>query len=86
MGDAMKITRTSWRLAGMRPPTPGGSSSAEGNQGAQGSKGTEKGEVAKGVYVPCWNIGKHSRLMSKNEKKKRVDNILPPGARTKFEI
>lgn len=58
MGDAMKITRTSQRLAGMRPSTLGGSSSAGGNQGAQGSKGPKKGEVAEEVYTSCWLMGK----------------------------
>lgn len=38
------------------------------------------------MYVPCWNVGKYNRLMSMGEKKEWAENILPQGARTKFEI
>lgn len=82
MGNAMKITRTSRRLAGMRPSTLRGSNSAGGNQRAQGSKG----EVAEEVYASCWAVGKNSRLTSMDEKKEWAENILPPGARMKFKI
>lgn len=81
-----KITRTSRRLASMRSPTPGGSSSARGNQGAQGSKETKKGEMAEEVYASCWNVGKNSRLTLMDEKKEWAKNIQPPGARTKLKI
>lgn len=53
MKDVMKITRTSRRLAGIRLPTSGDSSSAGLGQGAQGPKGTEKVEVVEVVYASC---------------------------------
>lgn len=70
----------------MRSPTPGGSSSTGVGKEAQVPKRMKKDEVAEVVYAPCWNIGKNSLLTSMDEKKELVDNILPPGAKTKFEI
>lgn len=46
----------------------------------------EKEGALEAVYMPYWNVGKMSRLISVDEKKKWVDNIMPPGAKTKFEI
>lgn len=86
MGDAMKITRTSCRLTGMKPPTRGGSSSARGSAGAQGSRGAKKSEMRGVVYTPYSNVDKHSRLTSMDERRDWVDNLLPPGAKTKFEV
>lgn len=36
--------------------------------------------------MPCQNISKVSRLTSVEEKNEWVENIMPPGARTKFEV
>lgn len=86
MGGAMKITRMSRRLAGMKPPTRGCSNSARGSAGAQGSRGAEKSEMRGVLYTPYWNVDKHSRLSSMDERRDWVDNLLPPGAKTKFEV
>lgn len=45
-----------------------------------------KGDQGVGVYVPCWNVSKVYRLTSLDEKNEWVENLIPPGARTKFEI
>lgn len=60
MGDTIKIIRTSRRLAGMKPLTPGGSSSVGGSAGIQGSRSFEKSGEKGAVYTPCWNVDKHS--------------------------
>lgn len=86
MSDAMKITRTSRRLAGLRPPTTGGSSSTGVSKGTQASKVIEREGAAEAVYTLYWNVGKMSRLISVDETKEWVNNILPPGTKTKFEI
>lgn len=76
VGDAMKITRTSWRLASIRPPTPRDSSSAGENQWEQESKGAKKSEMAKEVYTPYWTLGKNSRLTSTRKKSGQRTNYL----------
>lgn len=86
IGDAMKITRTSRRLTGMKPSTAGGTGSAGGSAGIQGSKRGKKCEGKGAVYTPYWNMDKHSRLTIVEERGEWVDNLLPPGAKTKFEV
>lgn len=49
MSDAMKITKTSRRLAGLRPPTTGGSSSTGVSKGTQVSKVIEREGAAEAV-------------------------------------
>lgn len=86
MSDAMKIIRTSRRLAGIKPPTQRRSSSARGKQGAQEMREEEKGKVGREVYTPCWNVKKNNRLTSVDERKEWAENILPLRAKTKVEI
>lgn len=86
MSDAIKIPRISRRLEGMRPPTPGGSSSVGKRQEVQEVHEIAKEKGSERVYESCWNIGKSSRMISVDEKREWVGNILPSGARTKFEV
>lgn len=46
----------------------------------------EKEGQEKGVYILYWNVRKTSRLTTVDEKSEWVDNMMPWGARTKFEI
>lgn len=83
---AMKIPRTSRRLARMRSPMPGGSSNVGERQEVQEVLEIVKEKGSEEVYASCWNVGKSSRMISVNEKSEWVENILPPGARIKFEV
>lgn len=69
----------------MRSP-PRESSSVGEKQRVQEVQEIGKGKGIEKVYTPCWNVRKSSQLTSVDEKKEWVENILPPGARTKFEI
>lgn len=46
----------------------------------------EKEGLAGEIYMPYWNLSKTSRLTTVDKKREWVDNMMPPGARTKFEI
>lgn len=54
MSDAMEITRTSRRLAGLRPPTTGGCSSIGVSKRTQASKGIEKERAAETCLTRMW--------------------------------
>lgn len=69
MFDAIKITRTSRRLAGLRPPIMGGSSSTGVSKGTQASKVIKREGAAEAVYMLYWNVGKMCRLISVDETK-----------------
>lgn len=46
----------------------------------------EKEGQEESVYIPYWNVRKTSRLTTVDENSEWVDNMMPLGARTKFEI
>lgn len=46
----------------------------------------DRGNQGRGVYILCWNVNKSSQFTTADKKNELVDNIMPPGARTKFEM
>lgn len=84
MTNEMKGTRTSQRLVGLQAPTVGCTNVGSTGTATAVPQEVGRGDQGKSVYVPCWNISKVSRLTAVGEKNEWVDNIMPPGARTKY--
>lgn len=88
MVNAFRSIRSSKQLARLRSGLMGASGSAASGNDKKIEVVTievEDDGPPEDVYVPCWNLSKLTRLILLNEKREWVENIMPPGARVKFE-
>lgn len=88
MKDAMRSTRSSKRLEGLKAVLFGTSGSGQPERVAKTASAAiavERYNLPNEVYILWWNLSKTSRLTSLEERKEWLDNMMAPGARTKFE-
>lgn len=85
----MRSTRSSKRFAGLRSGLSGVSGSGVLEKIAKTVEmaiEVEKHGLPNNMYIIYWNLSKMRRLTSWDERKEWVDNILPLGAKARFEI